>query len=165
MILLSGEGMFSNLRDREDGLDISQVVHIAREPQSLRRLKILFVDSDLNTYEKMQRALGNGFIVQHVASVTEAIEILKTSVPDILISEVNMGQENGLDLCRYVRGKTMLHYLPIMLLTSLTTTQDKIAGFNAGADDYVVKPFDAHHLQARIRLLSRIKRLERHAEV
>jgi len=157
--------MFSNLLAREDGLKISQVVHIAREPQSLRRLKILFVDNDPNTYEKMQRALGNGFVIQHVASVTEAIEILGISAPDILITEVSVGQENGLDLCRYVRGKVTMHYLPIMLLTSLTTTQDKIAGFNAGTDDYVVKPFDAHHLQARIRLLSRIKRLERHAEV
>jgi DNA-binding response OmpR family regulator len=48
-----------------------------------------------------------------------------------------------------------------MLLTSLTTLQDKVAGFDAGADDYVVKPFDARHLMARIRLLSRIKRLEK----
>ncbi|TMD63844.1 MAG: response regulator transcription factor [Chloroflexi bacterium] len=47
-----------------------------------------------------------------------------------------------------------------MLLTSLTTIQDKVAGFEAGADDYVVKPFDTRHLVARIRLLSRIKRLE-----
>ena len=53
-----------------------------------------------------------------------------------------------------------LRHLPIMLLTSLTTIQDKVAGFEAGADDYVVKPFDARHLVARIRLLSRIKRLE-----
>ncbi|MGH2481469.1 MAG: response regulator transcription factor, partial [Ktedonobacteraceae bacterium] len=54
----------------------------------------------------------------------------------------------------------VLHHLPIMLLTTLATLQDKVAGFEAGADDYVVKPFDARHLLARIRLLSRIKRLE-----
>ena len=53
-----------------------------------------------------------------------------------------------------------LRRLPIMLLTSLTTFQDKVAGFDAGADDYVIKPFDTRHLMARIRLLSRIKRLE-----
>ena len=54
----------------------------------------------------------------------------------------------------------VLHHLPIMLLTSLTTLQDKIAGFDAGADDYVVKPYDARHLMARIRLLTRMKNLE-----
>jgi DNA-binding response OmpR family regulator len=47
-----------------------------------------------------------------------------------------------------------------MLLTSCATLQDKVAGFQAGTDDYVVKPFDAQHLMARIRLLVRIKRLE-----
>lgn len=47
-----------------------------------------------------------------------------------------------------------------MLLTNLSTLQDKVAGFEAGADDYLVKPFDARHLVARLRLLSRIKHLE-----
>jgi len=47
-----------------------------------------------------------------------------------------------------------------MLLTSLTTLQDKFAGFDAGTDDYVVEPFDARHLMARIRLLARMKHLE-----
>ncbi len=85
---------------------------------------------------------------------------LETNLPDVLICEILLGQENGLDLCRSIRSTPSLCHLPIMLLTSLTTIQDKVAGFEAGADDYVVKPFDARHLVARIRLLSRIKRLE-----
>ncbi len=85
---------------------------------------------------------------------------LETNLPDVLICEILLGQENGLDLCRSIRSTPSLRHLPIMLLTSLTTIQDKVAGFEAGADDYVVKPFDARHLVARIRLLSRIKRLE-----
>jgi DNA-binding response OmpR family regulator len=127
----------------------------------MRRLNILFVESDPNTQEKMQNALGDGFSVHCVRSVAEAKECLQALQPDILISEVVVDQEDGLDLCRYVRSTPELSHLPIMLLTSLTTMQDKVAGFDAGTDDYVVKPFDAHHLQARIRLLARIKRLER----
>jgi DNA-binding response OmpR family regulator len=123
-------------------------------------LNILFIDSDPNAYEKMQQALGSGFVVRYVASVKDAKELISTSPPDIVICEVLVGQESGLDLCRYIRGIASLRHLPIMLLTSLTTLQDKVAGFSAGADDYVVKPFDALHLQARIRLLARIKRLE-----
>ena len=99
--------------------------------------------------------------MQAVDSVTEAKQYLESDPPDILISEVIVGQEKGLDLCRYIRSVPSLRPLPIMLLTSLATLQDKVAGFDAGADDYVVKPFDAHHLVARIRLLSRIKRLEK----
>ncbi len=104
--------------------------------------------------------MGNVFVVQCAASLTEAKLSLETNLPDILISEVVLGQDNGLDLCCYVRSHPSLHHLPIMLLTSLTTLQDKVRGFEAGADDYVVKPFDEHHLTARVRLLARIKRLE-----
>jgi DNA-binding response OmpR family regulator len=131
----------------------------------LRRLNILFVDSDPHIHDKMQLALGGGFVVKCVASVTEAKELLNVFVPDILISEVVIGQESGLDLCRYVRSQSSLRHLPIMLLTSLTTLHDKVAGFDAGTDDYVVKPFDILHLQARVRLLSRIKRLEQRTSV
>jgi len=127
----------------------------------VRRLNILFIDSDPNAFEKMQQALGSGFYILYTATVREAKELLTTSPPDMVISEVIVGQESGLDLCRYMRSVPALRVIPIMLLTSLTTLQDKVAGFNAGADDYVVKPFDALHLQARIRLLARIKRLER----
>ena len=131
-----------------------------RDPQPLRRLHILFVDSDPIGRDRIKQALGNGFVVQCASSQAEAMGCLETNLPDVLICEILLGQENGLDLCRSIRSTLSLRHLPIMLLTSLTTIQDKIAGFEAGADDYVVKPFDARHLVARIRLLSRIKRLE-----
>jgi DNA-binding response OmpR family regulator len=128
----------------------------------LRRLHILLVDSDVNAHDKVQQALGSGAIVQWAATLTEAERYLVSYVPDIVISEVQLGREDGLNLCRNVRSTPSLRHLPIMLLSSLTTIQDKVAGFDAGADDYVVKPFDARHLMARIRLLTRIKRLEQH---
>ncbi len=145
----------------------SQGMRGVREQQILRTLLILFVDSDPNACEKVQSALGSGFSVTCAPSIEEAYLALNTIIPDMLISEVSFGaeQESGLDLCAYVRSIASLRHLPIMLLTSLTTLQDKVAGFHAGADDYVVKPFDAHHLQARIRLLARIKRLERHTSL
>ena len=109
----------------------------------------------------MRYALGNDFSVQCVGSIAEATLCLATHTPDVLISEVRVGQESGLDLCRALRGDPAQRHLPVMLLTSLATLQDKVAGFDAGADDYVVEPFDVRHLIARIRLLSRIKRMER----
>jgi DNA-binding response OmpR family regulator len=118
------------------------------------------VDSDPIGRDRIKQALGNGFVVQCASSLAEAMGCLETNLPDVLICEILLGQENGLDLCRSIRSTSSLRHLPIMLLTSLTTIQDKVAGFEAGADDYVVKPFDTRHLVARIRLLSRIKRLE-----
>lgn len=109
----------------------------------------------------MQKALGKDFSVQCVGSINEAKAYFTGSLPDILIAEVVIGQDSGLDLCDYVRRLPVLRHIPIMLLTSRATLQDKVAGFSAGTDDYVIKPFDIHHLMARIRLLARIKRIER----
>lgn len=131
-----------------------------RKSQGLRQLHILLVDGDQNAREKTQHALESSFIVHSVASISEAYTSFEMFMPDLLITEVIVGQESGLDLCRHVRSNSALNHLPIMLLTSFTTLYDKVAGFDAGADDYVVKPFDAHHINARIRLLARIKRLE-----
>jgi DNA-binding response OmpR family regulator len=131
-----------------------------RELCILYKLRILFVDSDPIAHGRMQQVLGKDCVLHSVCSVTEAKEFLHISSSDMLISEVALLSESGLDLCLYVRNTPALYSLPIMLLTSSATLQDKVAGFQAGADDYVVKPFDARHLIARIRLLARIKRLE-----
>jgi DNA-binding response OmpR family regulator len=132
------------------------------ELQRLRRLHIFLVDNDPGSCDKIRRALESEFLLSSANSLDEARQYLKEYMPDLVICEVLLGQENGLELCRFIRSTPSLHNLPIMLLTSLTTLQDKIAGFDAGADDYVVKPFDARHLIARIHLLARMKRMERH---
>lgn len=128
--------------------------------QQLRRLHILLVDSDAHIRDKVQQALGNGFLLRSARSLDEARRSLEEQPPDVLICEMLLPDASGTDLCRLVRRSPALRHVPIMLLTTLSTLQDKIAGFEAGADDYVVKPFDARHLIARIRLLSRIKHLE-----
>jgi DNA-binding response OmpR family regulator len=139
------------------------IVGTVRELQPLRRLHILCVDNDPAGRDKLQQALGDGgFSVRCAGSVSEAMLSLQAQAPDVLICEVLLGQESGLDFCRSIRVDAAFQQLPIMLLTSLATFQDKVAGFHAGADDYVVKPFDTRHLMARIRLLARIKKLELH---
>ncbi len=130
----------------------------------MRRLHILFVDVDVQACNKIQQTLRDTFAVTCVMSFAEAKQALNASVlPDILITEVLLDSESGLDLCRFIRsGSESMQKLPIMLLTSLMTLRDKVRGFEAGADDYVVKPFDSRHLIARIQLLARIKHLEPH---
>jgi DNA-binding response OmpR family regulator len=108
----------------------------------------------------MQQAMDESIMLRIATTIAEARSCLGESIPDVLICEVRIGQESGLELCRFIRDTPALYNLPIMVLTSFSTLQDKIAGFEAGADDYVVKPFDARHIVARIRFLSRIKRLK-----
>ena len=128
--------------------------------ETLRRLYALLVDPDPGVCTRIQQVLDDSVLLRSAATVAEARRRLAETPPDVLICEVSVGQESGLELCRSIRSTPSLSHLPIMLLTPLATLQDKVAGFEAGADDYVVKPFDARHLVARIRLLSRIKRLE-----
>jgi DNA-binding response OmpR family regulator len=134
------------------------------ELQRLRTLHILLVDDDPDAYHRIQQAIGSDFHLYHAQSLIQARQHLIEYVPDIVICEVQLGKGSGLELCRFIRNTPNLHYIPIMFLTSLTTLQDKIAGFDAGADDYVVKPYDARHLMARIRLLKRMKYLEQQDE-
>jgi len=108
----------------------------------------------------MALALEGEFLLRHVASVAEAKQYLRGNLPDVLICEAVIGQESGLELCRFLRSSAAYDRLPVLFLTSQATLPDKIAGFEAGADDYVVKPCDARHLAARIRLLARLKHLQ-----
>jgi DNA-binding response OmpR family regulator len=133
---------------------------MTREPGTLPQPRILFVDGDLHVQGRIRQALESAFAVQCVSSLEEARHTLLADPPALLICETALGDGDGLDLCRFVREQASLRHLPVMILTSQMTLQDKIEGFAAGADDYVVKPFDARHLVARIRLLMRIKQLE-----
>ncbi|MBA2287745.1 MAG: response regulator [Ktedonobacteraceae bacterium] len=133
---------------------------MVRDPSDIRQVRVLLVDDDLHSQEKIRQALEGVFIVQCATSLVEANAYIAAQPPDILISEAFLGCESGLDLCRSIRVMPSLRHLPIMIVTTHATLEDKVAGFDAGADDYVVKPFDAPHLAARIRLLLRIKHLE-----
>ena len=122
---------------------------------------MLVVDANPTARGHVQVALGEGYTVRFVATAQEAIEALHERMPDLLVSEVDLPTESGLVLCERVRALPEGIHLPIMLLTGRGGIQDKVAGFQAGADDYVVKPVDPRLFFARVRLLCRIKGLER----
>ena len=105
--------------------------------ETFRRLYALLVDPDPGACMRIQQALDESILLRTVTTIAEARRCLAESLPDVLICEVRIGSESGLELCRYIRSTPSLEALPIMLLTSLAALQDKIAGFEAGADDYV----------------------------
>lgn len=128
--------------------------------QQLRNLHILLIDGDPQVRDRVQQALGQGFSLRFARSLAEGWRCLEEYLPDVLVCEVMLPDASGLDVCRQIRLSPALQHLPVMLLTTLSTISDKVAGFDAGADDYVVKPFDARYLTGRIRLLSRLKHIE-----
>jgi DNA-binding response OmpR family regulator len=125
-------------------------------------LSVLVVDGNPASRERVREALGAQCVVRFAAGVRDALTALHTQPPDLLVSEVDLTDGSGLALCEEIRATPKLKRLPIMLLTDRASINDKVAGFQAGADDYVVKPLDARLFHARVRLLDRIKRLEKH---
>jgi two-component system phosphate regulon response regulator OmpR len=116
---------------------------------------ILIVEDDARLRERLVRYLaGEGFRVTGAADAAEARTRLKVIDPDLMVLDVMMPGESGLDLTQSLRRETS-HNLPILLLTARGAPEDRIAGFEAGADDYLGKPFEPRELVLRIRALLR----------
>ncbi|HEV2235383.1 MAG TPA: response regulator transcription factor [Ktedonobacterales bacterium] len=127
-------------------------------------LRVLVVDPNTTARTRVQTALGDGYAVTFADSKEDAMGALRQRLPDLVVSEIDLPTESGLSLCEHVRSLPDGVRLPIMLLTGRAAIQDKVAGFQAGADDYVVKPLDPRLFYARVRLLCRIKSVQQHAE-
>ena len=123
-------------------------------------LDVLVVENNPSARERMRAALRDGYTLRFVNGSSEAIEAIQIRPPDVLVSEIDLPDGDGLQLCSWVRTSPEAVQLPIMLVTDRGSIQDKVAGFQAGADDYVVKPVDTRLFFARIRLLYRIKGIE-----
>ncbi|MGZ4691868.1 MAG: response regulator transcription factor [Acidimicrobiia bacterium] len=117
-------------------------------------MRILVVDDERAVRDAIERALGyEGYHVDHAADGIEALEALLRSPVDAVVLDVLMPQMDGIELCRRIRatGDTT----PILMLTARETVSDRVAGLDAGADDYLVKPFALRELLARLRALLR----------
>ena len=117
-------------------------------------MQILLVEDDLSLAEGLQKGLGReGFTVNHVSNGADAIHAVVTNTPDIMTLDLGLPDLDGLDVLRQVRKK--YPDLPVLLLTARDALEDKVAGLDMGADDYLVKPFAMQELLARLRVLER----------
>lgn len=130
-----------------------------------RPLRVLVVEGSQPARERMRMALADGYTLRFVSSTSEALAAMREDMPDLLVSEMDLHDGDGVQLCEQLRTLPETQHLPIMLVTERASIQDKVAGFQAGADDYVVKPLDVRLFHARVRLLYRIKGLENRHEV
>ncbi len=115
---------------------------------------MLLAEDDRAIRHALERALTlEGYQVTAVADGVEALAQAHKTPPDVLVLDVMMPGIDGLQVCRVLRAEG--DRTPILMLTALVETQDRIAGLDAGADDYVVKPFDVEEVFARLRALLR----------
>jgi two-component system response regulator MprA len=115
---------------------------------------VLVVDDDAPVRRMLQRTLAaEGYDVRAAADGGAALAEVERSVPDAVVLDVAMPGMDGLAVARRLRGKGLA--TPILLLTARDAVEDRVAGLDAGADDYLVKPFAAEELSARLRALLR----------
>jgi len=117
-------------------------------------MKILVVDDERAVRESLRRALElEGYDVELAGDGLEGLTRVEESQPDVLILDVLMPGMDGLEMCRRLRRGG--NRLPVLMLTARDAVENRVAGLDAGADDYVTKPFALEELLARVRALLR----------
>ena len=116
--------------------------------------RILIAEDDRAVRESLVRALQlEGYTVVAATNGADALQAVRESPPDVLLLDVSMPVVDGLTVCRVLRSEE--NRLPVLMLTARTETSDRVAGLDAGADDYLPKPYDLDELLARVRALLR----------
>ena len=113
--------------------------------------KILIAEDDLDMQEMMVSFMQkNGFMVIAANNAHELTEKLKSQRVDLILLDVMLGDENGISICREIRET---NNIPIIIVSALSADQDRLSGFEVGADDYIVKPFNPQILLAKVKAI------------
>ena len=113
--------------------------------------KILVVEDDLDMQEMMVSFLQkNGYMVFSAKNSTELAETMKSQKIDLLLLDVMLGDDNGINLCKKIREE---NNIPVIFVSALSSDQDRLSGFEVGADDYITKPFNPKILLAKVKAI------------
>jgi putative two-component system response regulator len=121
--------------------------------------KVLVVDDDAANVRLLTKLLTReGYIVVSAADGEEALAMVASAHPDLVLMDVLMPKLSGYEVCERIKHNPATRLTPVVLITALHEREHKIQGINAGADDFLTKPVDAHELKARAYSLVRLKR-------
>jgi len=122
--------------------------------------KILIVDDEPFNLDLLEQELMDyDYRLERAGDGVEALEKTASFKPDVILLDYMMPRMNGLEVVKQLRGNPEHKGIPVILLTAKATQEDKVAGLDAGADDYVTKPFDSFELLARVRAMMRLKEM------
>ena len=117
---------------------------------------ILVADDEPDVAELIRgRLQRRGYRTVLAADGLEALNTALARRPDLVILDLLMPKLTGLEVCRMLKVSPLTQHVPILMLTALATTEDKVRGLASGADDYVTKPFEVAELLARVDMLLR----------
>lgn len=118
----------------------------------MEEIKILLIEDEKKIADTLAKGLKEwDYHVETAYDGAIGLRLFESSSFNLVITDINLPGINGYDLCKVIRSRDQ--HVPIILLTALSATDDKIEGFDAGADDYLVKPFEFKELLVRIRAL------------
>lgn len=136
-------------------ISISQFCSIIKKPRTMTNYKILVVDDEEDLCEILKFNLEvEGYEVDTANSAEEALQ-MNLSDYNLLMLDVMMGEMNGFKMASLLRKNEKLKHIPIIFLTAKDTEDDKLMGFNIGADDYISKPFSIREVIARVKAVLR----------
>ena len=118
----------------------------------MNEIKILLIEDEKKIADTLTKGLSElNYDVETAYDGHIGIRLFESGKFDLIITDINLPGTNGYEVCRIIRSRNQ--QIPIIMLTALNATDDKLEGFDAGADDYLVKPFEFKELLARIRAL------------
>lgn len=143
--------------------EISQKVNLLiEETETQSRPPIMLVDDDQEVLQYLEEQLVSDYLIYKIPNGKEALQKIRTTSPQLVISDIMMPEMNGIELCRRIKENPETCDIPVILLTAKYMTSQIEEGLEAGADDYIVKPFQLSILKARIRnLLSLRQKMKR----
>lgn len=117
-------------------------------------MQVLLIEDDASLAEGLKRSLKHeGFIVNHLTQGKQAVSAVASSVPDMVVLDLGLPDMDGQEVLRAIRKLDAA--LPVLILTARASLEDKVAGLDNGADDYLAKPFETDELLARLRVFER----------
>lgn len=117
-------------------------------------MQVLLIEDDPSLAEGLKKSLDReGFTVNHLARGKQAIHAVTTAAPDMVVLDLGLPDMDGQDVLKAIRKSDA--ELPVLILTARASLEDKVAGLDNGADDYLAKPFETDELLARLRVVER----------
>jgi len=130
-------------------------------PEVKSKYRILVVDDHEDNIELLRARLeARGYIVDSAADGQAALDQVDRQCPDLILLDVMMPKMDGIEVVRRLKKNSALPFIPVIMQTALDSTENKVEGLDAGADDYITKPINFAELEARVNSLLRIKKLQ-----
>ena len=120
------------------------------KPSDEHKKKILIVDDDIDVAQYISSIFKCDYIIENRYSAEEALADLEQVKPDIILSDIIMGEMSGYDFCKTIKNNLMFSHIPVILITAKSNMDEQVQGLRLGAVAYVTKPFDPSYLKALV---------------